>query len=82
DQMGGLLTKGANQSQLGIASDERIAFQRRVEEKYRAQVVQLLTPLIGAGNFTAEIQADVDLNETQATRESYDKQGALRVEQG
>ncbi|MGE5984576.1 flagellar basal-body MS-ring/collar protein FliF, partial [Klebsiella aerogenes] len=28
DQMGGLLTKGANQSQLGIASDERIAFQR------------------------------------------------------
>ncbi len=82
DQMGGLLTKGANESQLGIASDERIAFQRRVEDKYRAQVVQLLTPLLGAGNFTTEVQADVDLNETQATRESYDKQGALRVEQG
>lgn len=82
DQMGGLLTKGTNQSQLGIASDERIAFQRRVEEKYRAQVMQLLTPLVGAGNFTTEIQADVDLNETQATRESYDKQGALRLEQG
>lgn len=82
DQMGGLLTKGARESQLGIASDERIAFQRRVEEKYRAQVVQLLTPLIGAGNFTTEVQADVDLNETQATRESYDKQGALRAEQG
>jgi flagellar M-ring protein FliF len=82
DQMGGLLTKGANQSASGIASDERIAFQRRVEDKYRAQVVQLLTPLLGAGNFTTEIQADVDLNETQATRESYDKQGALRAEQG
>jgi len=82
DQMGGLLTKGANESALGIASDERIAFQRRVEDKYRAQVVQLLTPLLGAGNFTTEVQADVDLNETQATRESYDKQGALRVEQG
>ena len=82
DQMGGLLTKGANESALGIASDERIAFQRRVEDKYRAQVVQLLTPLIGAGNFTTEVQADVDLNETQATRESYDKQGTLRVEQG
>lgn len=82
DQMGGLLTKGANESQLGIASDERIAFQRRVEDKYRAQVVQLLTPMIGAGNFTTEVQADVDLNETQATRESYDKQGTLRAEQG
>jgi flagellar M-ring protein FliF len=82
DQMGGLLTKGSDQSALGIASDERIAFQRRIEEKNRAQVVQLLTPLIGAGNFTVEVQADVDLDETQATRESYDKQGALRAEQG
>jgi len=82
DQMGGLLTKSADQSALGIASDERIAFQRRIEEKNRAQVVQLLTPLVGAGNFTVEVQADVDLDETQATRETYDKQGALRAEQG
>jgi flagellar M-ring protein FliF len=82
DQMGGLLTKSGDQSALGIASDERIAFQRRIEEKNRAQVVQLLTPLIGTGNFTVEVQADVDLDETQATRESYDKQGALRAEQG
>jgi flagellar basal-body M-ring protein/flagellar hook-basal body protein fliF len=82
DQMGGLLTKGANEGAISAATDERIAFQRRVEEKYRAQINQLLTPLVGAGNFTAEVQADVDLNETQATKESYDKTGALRVEQG
>lgn len=82
DQMGGLLTKTAGEGGLSAAGDERIAFQRRVEDKYRAQVVQLLTPLIGAGNFSAEVQADVDLDETQATRESYDKQGALRAEQG
>ena len=82
DQMGGLLTKAAGESALGAAGDERIAFQRRVEDKYRAQVVQLLTPLVGAGNFSTEVQADVDLDETQATRESYDKQGVLRAEQG
>lgn len=83
DQMGGLLTKaGGGGSGLGAAGDERIAFQRRIEDKYRAQVVQLLTPLVGAGNFSTEVQADVDLDETQATRESYDKQGALRAEQG
>ena len=64
------------------AADERIEFQRRVEDKYRTQLIQLLTPLVGAGNFTAEVQADVDLDETQATRESYDKQGALRAETG
>ena len=59
------------------ANDKRIEFQRRVEDKYRQQLTQLLTPLVGAGNFTAEVQADVNLDETSATRESYDKAGAL-----
>ncbi len=83
DQMGALLTKGAGAGAGGSAAgDERIAFQRRVEDKYRQQLNQLLTPLYGAGNFTAEVQADVDLDETQATRESYDKQGTLKAETG
>jgi flagellar M-ring protein FliF len=39
--------------------------------------------MVGAGNFTAEVQADVDLDESQATRESYDKAGqVVRAEQG
>jgi flagellar M-ring protein FliF len=46
-------------------------------------LVQLLTPLLGAGNFSAEVQAEVDLDESQATRESYDKEGTVvRAEQG
>ncbi|MGK6318452.1 flagellar basal-body MS-ring/collar protein FliF [Sphingomonas sp. DT-204] len=78
DQMGALLSRGGD----GAASDARIALQRQVEDKVRGQIGQLLTPLVGAGNFTAEVQADVDMDETQATRETYDKQGALRAEQG
>ena len=80
DQSGGLLTKSGGRGSDG--SDERIEFQRRLEDKYRTQLIQLLTPLVGAGNFTAEVQADVDLSEVQATRESYEKQGALRAETG
>ncbi|AJP73510.1 flagellar basal-body MS-ring/collar protein FliF [Sphingomonas hengshuiensis] len=81
DQMGALLSKsGAGGTSAG---DTRIDFQRRVEDKYRTQLNQLLTPLVGQGNFTAEVQADVDLDENQATRESYDKEGAVvRAEQG
>lgn len=82
DQMGALLTHAAGQDSTTLAGDARIDFQRRIEDKYRAQLVQLLTPLVGAGNFTAEVQADVDLDETQATRESFEKQGTLRAEQG
>lgn len=81
DQMGALLSKKGNDA--NAAGDARIDYQRRIEDKYREQLVQLLTPLVGAGNFTAEVQADVDLDENQATRESYDKEGAvLAAEQG
>lgn len=79
DQLGGLLSKdGANTD----GSETRIRFQRQVEDKYRQQLIQLLTPLVGAGNFTAEVQADVNLDETSATRESFDKDGRLRAETG
>jgi len=82
DQMGALLTKGGGGDGAGAASDARIDIQRRVEDKYRTQLIALLTPLVGAGNFTAEVQADVNLDESQATRESYEKQGVLRAETG
>ena len=82
DQLGALLSKSGGGDPGQAATDARIDFQRRVEEKYRTQLTQLLTPLYGAGNFTAQVQADVDLDETQATRESYDKQGTLRAETG
>lgn len=82
DQMGTLLSKSADGMGGSGETDKRIEFQRQVEEKVRQQVAQLLTPLLGAGNFTAEVQADVNLDERQATRESYEKQGTIRAEQG
>lgn len=78
DQAGALLSRPGG----GSAGDARIEAQRRVEDKLRTQLAQLLTPMVGAGNFTAEVQAELDLDENQATRESYDKQGVVRAEQG
>ena len=82
DQQGSLLTHTQGEDGGGAAAQARIDFQRRIEDKYRQQLTQLLTPLVGVGNFSAEVQADVNLDETQATRETYDKNGALRAEQG
>ena len=80
DQLGALLSKpgGAGSD----SNDAAVRYQRQVEQKYREQLNQLLTPLVGAGNFTAEVTADVNLDDTSSTRESYDKAGALRTEQG
>lgn len=78
DQLGGLLSKTGGDAS---GSDTRIELQARVEEKYRTQLAQLLTPLVGAGNFTAEVQTDINLDETSATRETYDQTGVVRAEQ-
>lgn len=84
DQMGALLSKkNGTDGQNDSANEARIDFQKRVEGKYREQVVQLLTPMVGAGNFSAEVQAEIDVNESLATRETYDKDGqVIRAEQG
>ena len=74
DQHGRLLTDRKS------ADSDRLELQARMEEKLRAQVDQLLTPMLGAGNFTSEIQADLDMDQVTSARESYDKAGVVRSE--
>ncbi|WNO53693.1 flagellar basal-body MS-ring/collar protein FliF [Stakelama saccharophila] len=80
DQMGSLLSASSGLDE--SIGDQRIDYQRRIEEKYRTQLYKLLTPMVGANNFSAEIQAEVNLDQSQATSESYDKDGLIRNEQG
>jgi flagellar M-ring protein FliF len=74
DQHGRLL------SQKSTAQTDRLDLQQRMEEKLRAQLDQLLTPMLGAGMFTSEIQVELDLDEVTSARESYDKDGVVRSE--
>ena len=74
DQNGRLL------SQANSAEGDRIEQQARMEDKLRTQIEQLLGPMIGAANFTSEIQVELDMNEVTSARESYDKDGVIRRE--
>jgi flagellar M-ring protein FliF len=74
DQRGHLL------SQKGSVDSDRMDMQSRMEEKLRGQVATLLTPMLGDGNFTSEIQVDLDMDQVTSARESYDKQGVVRSE--
>ncbi len=76
DQHGRLLSDRS----AGNADNDRLDLQTRMEEKLRAQVAQLLTPMLGQGNFSSEIQVELDMDQVTSARESYDKQGALRSE--
>lgn len=60
--------------------NDRIELQSRLETKLRGQLDQLLTPILGAGQFSSEIQIELDMDEVTSARESYDKQGVVRSE--
>lgn len=74
DQHGRLLTDRSGQG------DDRIDMQARLEEKLQGQITSLLTPMLGDGNFSSEIQIDLDMQQMTSARESYDKQGVVRSE--
>ena len=82
DQTGRLLSRSGGDAATG-ASERQIEIQSRIEARYMAALAKLLTPLVGPGNFTAEVHADLDFAEVQATRETFPKDTAVvREEQG
>jgi flagellar M-ring protein FliF len=82
DQNGRLLSSRGDGG-LTDATERQVAVQAKIEERYRQSIETLLTPILGAGNFTAQVHADVDFSETQATREGFPKEAStLRAEEG
>ncbi len=81
DQSGRLLSHAAGQGDDG--TDRQVALQTKIEDRYRQALASLLTPIVGEGNFTAEVHADLDFAEVASTTETYPKDGAVvRTEQG
>ena len=74
DQHGRLLSDPA------VRGSDRLEMQARMEEKLRTQLDQLLTPMLGSGNFTTEVQVELDMDEVTSARERYDKDGVVRSE--
>ncbi|MCI4591573.1 flagellar M-ring protein FliF [Sphingobium sp. BYY-5] len=79
DQNGRLLSNNDGDA----VNDRQLAIQTRIEDRYRQSVVALLTPILGQGNFSTEVHAELNFAERQATRETYPQDEArLRTEQG
>ena len=81
DQAGHLLS--AQNSDNQDATDRQVMIQQKVEDRYRQSLSSLLTPIVGDGNFTAEVHADMDFTEAASTTETFPKDGAMvSTEQG
>ena len=72
DQQGRLL------SSTTASPTDTLDLQREFEEKLQLQVAQLLTPMIGEGNFSSQVQVELDLSEETRARETYDDDGVVR----
>lgn len=59
---------------------DSLVLQREMEAKLNEQIDALLLPLLGEGNYSAQVQASLDQNEVTSARETYDREGVVRNE--
>ena len=71
DQNGNLLSaeKGASRN-TGLDATQ-LKYLQDVESMYVRRIETLLTPLLGAGNFRAQVTADIDFSQSEQVAETY-----------
>ena len=81
DQHGSLLSKPLDDPS-SLLSDNQLEHRMKLESTYRSRILSLVSPIVGAGNVTAQVNLDIDYTRSQVTEELVDPKGsALRSEQ-
>ena len=81
DQFGKLLSNPIDDPE-SILSNAQLQHRVRLENIYRSRVVSIVTPIVGAGNVSAQINLDLDFTLSEETEEIVDpEQSVLRSEQ-
>ena len=71
DQAGNLLTnKTDSQSAQGLNASQ-LDYTRQKESYYAERIEAIVSPIVGQGNVKAEVRADLDFSESEATSESF-----------
>ena len=71
DQKGRLLTDNNQGSEDIVLSANQLAYTRRLEDLYVKRIGDILTPILGAEGFRAQVAANVDFTMIERTTESY-----------
>ncbi|MFA5678510.1 MAG: flagellar basal-body MS-ring/collar protein FliF [Pseudomonas sp.] len=80
DQQGNLLSDQNELNELTIAG-RQFDHTRRLEDTYTRRVHSILQPVLGTGNYKAEVSADVDFSTLESTSENFNPESSLRSEQ-
>ena len=70
DQQGNLLARKRD-ARMGGLDATQLEYVRHVEKSYMDRIQNILLPLLGEGNFRAQVAADVDFDSTEQTSEVY-----------
>jgi flagellar M-ring protein FliF len=71
DQAGNLLTEKPNNNTLRGLNASQLDYLREIESYYAERVEAIVSPIVGKDNVKAEVRADLDFSEVEATSESY-----------
>ncbi len=71
DQSGALLSGQAEASDQSGLDAQQLQYVRQIESSYLQRIRDILEPVVGKDNFRAQINADVDFNQTESTAEEY-----------
>ncbi|MDB5889161.1 MAG: fliF [Rhodocyclales bacterium] len=70
DQNGNLLTRARDPRSTGLDSTQ-LGYVEEVESGYGKRIETILNPVLGEGNFRAQVTADVDFDSTEQTSETF-----------
>lgn len=80
DQHGRLLSSGS-QDPVSTARRKEQELERKQEQNLRDKIDSVLIPILGLGNYTAQVAVDLDFSAIEQTRKSFDpKTAATRSE--
>lgn len=81
DQKGSLLSTGEEHMDLVVAARQR-EYTRRLEDDVIGRINSILEPIVGPGNYKAEVSAEVDFTEIEKAEEIFNPDlPAVRSEQ-
>ena len=81
DQNGRLLNSGS-QDAASARSRKEFEMQQKKEMEYKQKIDAILSPVLGMGNYTAEVDVTLDFTQEEQTRKSYNPDmPAVRSEQ-
>ena len=81
DQYGALLSKPESDVDSAL-TEKQLNHRLKIESLYRERILSLVTPIVGPGNITAQVNIEMDYTNTSTTEEIVDPESiATRSEQ-